>query len=392
MTMNDLTGADFTSVPFSAPVPVLAVGGDIKSSVCLMAGARAAVEEIPGGLSDPAMFRAFLRAVDRTARVMDAAPERVACDMHPQYLSTRHARGLGLPVTEVQHHHAHIMSCLVDNGVIQPVIGICCDGTGFGTDGAVWGCEVLVCGGAAFTRAGHLGYFSLPGGDAAALDTWRPAAGLLHETYGPGWPDIAAPLLTSVDAEAVRVTAQRLAGPAALVRTSSLGRLFDGVAFLLGLCDRNRTEGEAPMAVEAAGEAWAGAVDPLPYSLGEDPATGALRMDVHPMIRALVEGRGSGRSVSELARAFHETVAAALAACVARTAAETGIRTAALSGGCFFNRILSRRLVALLQEKKLDILMHRRLSPGDGGIALGQAAVAALEAKGGESDVSCCSR
>lgn len=369
---------DPISLPFTAPAPVLAVGGDVKSSVCLLSGSRAVVEEMPGELSDPEVYRAFHRCVDRLVHRTGEKPARVACDMHPDYLSSRLARTLGMPVTEVQHHHAHIVSCAMENGVTHPVLGVCCDGTGYGTDGAVWGCEVLVCSGADFTRTGHLGYFPMPGGDAAARDTWRPAAGLLHEAFGPAWAEAAADVLASTDPEAVRVTGQRLVGSSALPRTSSLGRLFDGVAFLLGLCDHNRVEGEAPRALEAAAGAGAVGVEPLAYILEEDPATRALHIDVRPLIRELVEGRRIGKSVPDLAAAFHEAVAGALAACAARAATDTGIRVAALSGGCFFNEILKRRLTTLLEKKGLEVLTHHRLSTGDGSIALGQAAVAAL--------------
>ncbi len=386
---------DPISLPITAPVPVLAVGGDAKASVCLVSGSRAEVEEMPGELSDPAVYRAFHQCVDRLVHRTRVRPARVACDMHPGYLSSRHARSLGLPVTEVQHHHAHVVSCAMENGVTGPVIGVCCDGTGFGTDGAVWGCEVLACSGAGFTRAGHLMYFPLSGGDAAARDTWRPAAGLLHEAYGPDWTEAAADLLSSTDREAVHVTRQRLAGPSVLPRTSSLGRLFDGVAFLLGLCQHNRVEGEAPRALEAAAGACTAEVESLACSLEEDPATGVLRIDVRPLIREIVEGRRAGRATSELAAAFHEAVAGALTACAAHAAADAGIRSVALSGGCFFNEILKRRLTARLEEEGLTVLTHCRLSTGDHGLALGQAVVAALahaETRGESPDVSCRTR
>lgn len=369
---------DAIEIPSPAAVPVLAVGGELKSAVCFLSGRRAVLSEHLGELQSPVAYRNFIRAIDRLKELLEIEPELVACDMHPDYAATRYARALGMPLIEVQHHHAHILSCMADVGIKGPVIGISCDGTGYGLDGAVWGCEILVCEGSEFTRAGHLDYFPLPGGDAAAIDTWRPALGLLHETFGADWPKEAADHLGPLDQEALDLAAARMSGSNPLPRTSSLGRLFDGAAFLLGICGKNRFEAEAPMRLES--EAWKchGPVESLSYSLEDGGDEEPLRIDPRPLILALLEGRRAGRPIPKLAKAFHETIAAALTSNVLRISERTGIRDVALSGGCFANRLLSMRLVDMLQEDDLRVWVHRKVPPGDGGIALGQAVAAAL--------------
>jgi hydrogenase maturation protein HypF len=340
---------------------ILAVGAELKSSVCLLEGNKAWLSPEMPPLSEPEAFRNFVRTLD------GLESEIVACDLHPDYTATRYARKLGRRRVEVQHHHAHIVSCMADNGVRGTVIGAACDGTGYGTDGAIWGCEVLIASEAEFTRFAHLDYFPLPGGDAAARDTWRPALALLHETYGERWHEVASHLFASVEIEAVEMTAQRLASAGALPKTSSMGRLFDAAAFLLGLCDCNTREAEAPMALESAAREGASDAEPLPFELtGGDP----LRIDFRPLIRALVE---DGRSVPDLARAFHYTLAEALAACIRKAGVS---RKVALSGGCFANRLLLDRLKSRLEG--MEILEHDRVPASDGGIALGQAVAASM--------------
>ena len=360
----------------AAAGPVLAVGGDLKSAICLLSGNDAVLSEHLGELSNPAAYRNFVGTVERFKALLDVQPELVACDLHPDYAATRYAWNLPLKATAVQHHHAHIVSCMADNGITGRVIGAACDGTGYGADGTIWGCEVLECDEADFQRVGHLRTFPLPGGDAAAVETWRPALGLLTETFGADWPAAAEAGAQRVEPEALALARGRLASAnGRIMRTSSMGRLFDGAAFLLGICDRNRYEAEAPMTLEAAAAACR-KVEPLGWALGEG-ADGAVEMDVRPMIRELVEGVQACRPPSELARAFHEAVAAMLAACVNRAAARTGLNRVMLSGGCFANRLLLSRLWDLLRVAGREVYIHRLVPPGDGGIALGQAVVAA---------------
>ena len=369
-------------VSTQAQAPILATGGDLKSTVCILAGREAVVSEHLGELGNPAAYRNFVGTAQRFQELLDVRPEVVACDMHPEYVSSRYARSLGLRATAVQHHHAHIVSCMAENGVNGKVIGLVCDGTGYGLDGTIWGCEVLVCDEAEVARASHLRTWQLPGGDAAALETWRPAAGLLHEVFGEQWPRSAEAAMQRVDRETLALTRRMLPVPEArIVRTSSLGRLFDGIAFLLGLCRRNRYEAEAAMTLEAAAAGCEHA-DPFDWRLVEND-DGTMAADFAPMVTALLEGMASGRPVGELARAFHETVAAMLAACVNHAAEHSGLNRVMLSGGCFANRLLLIRIWALLRKTGLDVYIHRLVPPGDGGIALGQAVAAAVRLERG---------
>jgi hydrogenase maturation protein HypF len=370
-------------VPLPSAAPVLAVGGELKSAVCMLDGERAVLSEHLGELSNPAAYRNFVQTIEQFKKLLRIEPRVVACDMHPDYAATRYARAVGLPRTEVQHHHAHIVGCMADAGISGRVIGVSCDGTGFGTDGAIWGCEVLVCDELEFERAAHLRYFRLLGGDQAARETWRPAAGLLYETFGPDWRQAARSVMARVDQEAVEMADRRLSQSRPIPRTSSLGRLFDAVAFMIGVCARNRYEAEAAMALEAmAGRAPS--AHPLAYAIenSEDNA-GTIRLDVRPMVCDLLAGIQAARSMSELARGFHESLAAMLADAVGLVSARTGLRRVVLSGGCFANRLLADLLGHRLRAAHHEVFSHRQAPTGDGGIALGQAVVAAERLKRG---------
>jgi len=364
---------------------ILAVGGELKSTVCLLDGPDAILSEHLGDLTRAETFRHFQRAVERLCQLCAFTPEVVACDMHPRYLATEYAQRAGLPLVAVQHHHAHIASVMAEWGDSGPVVGIACDGTGYGTDGAIWGCEVLVCYQGDFDRAAHSAYFPLAGGDLAALETWRPAAALVRQALGSDWISAFAriaqdkwPSLPSppdgLDAQELRRFDRQVAAAINAPLTSSLGRVFDAVAFLLGLCSHNRHEAEAAMALEAAAASEPATVPPLPYELVE--MDGMLRMDLTPTIRALVEAPDAQVAVPELAARFHETVARALADTALRVARQRGIRTVALSGGCFANRLLLARTVDLLEAEGLCVLYNRNVPAGDGGLSLGQAWVA----------------
>ena len=355
--------------------PALALGGEMKSAVCLAVDDRALLSEHLGDLDNPAAFRNFLGTIERLQALFDVEPAVVACDLHPDYAASRHARALPLPRVEVQHHHAHLVSCLADNGLEGEALGLICDGTGYGSDGAIWGCELLRGDARGFARLGQLRYFPLLGGDAAARETWRPAAGLLAEAYGADWRRACPAAAARIEPVKLALAARFLAAPnTPAPRTSSLGRLFDAAAFLLGLCDLNRADAQAPMALEAAAAAH-GAAAPLPLPLlREDDA---LALDHRPLTRALVEGLAAGRSAGELAAGFHAGLAAGLAALAAAAAEGGAPRRVMLSGGCFANRLLTEALAQQLMAAGLEVYIHHRVPAGDGGLALGQALIAA---------------
>jgi hydrogenase maturation protein HypF len=245
--------------PSGSPAPaILAVGGELKSTFCLLAGERAVVSEHLGDLNGPEAFRHYVGAVDRARQLFALDPEIAVHDLHPDYMTTHYARSLELPTLVVQHHHAHIASLMAECDQPGPIIGLACDGTGHGTDGAVWGGEILRCERGGFERVGHIEYFPLVGGDLAAIETWRPAAALLRAAYGPGWGEAlrarAGELWSrfegahGFDPSLFETQIRRRVN---CPDTSSLGRVFDAVAFMLGLCRRNRHEAEAGMALEA---------------------------------------------------------------------------------------------------------------------------------------------
>ncbi|MFH1843399.1 MAG: carbamoyltransferase HypF [bacterium] len=362
-----------------APIPILAVGGDLKSTVCLHTEDRTLVSEHLGDLFNPTSYRNFVRTVTDLQVLFAVTPELVVCDSHPAYASTRYARSLDLPRLEIQHHFAHVVSCLADNQVDERVIGVACDGTGYGDDGAIWGCELLLADRVEYSRCGHLDYFPLAGGDLAARFTWRPAVGLLKETYGASWlreVGTAGTLLANLDPEDLEITAATLERPDLVTPTSSLGRLCDAAACFLGLCGENFHEAEAPQTLEAVAETADPAVPPLAYGIlaGDN---GPTRIDYRPMIRDLLERQRDGQPVARIARAFFLGISAALAEVIASQAAATGLTKVALTGGCFANRLLCQELVRRCRKSGLEILSHHQVPAGDGGLALGQAVIAA---------------
>ena len=371
-------------VSLPADAPLLAVGGDLKSVVCLMRERQAVLSEHLGELSNPVAFRHFIRAIDRLKQLTRIEPELVASDLHPGYHSARHAATLGLPVTRVQHHHAHLVACMAEHGLTGEVLGLAADGTGYGTDGQVWGCELLRCDELSFQRLAHLRYFPLLGGDAAAVDTWRPAGALLRDTFGPEWRREVPFLQEAVGASPLSLLDARLAQGERRTLSSSLGRLFDAAACILGICVRNRFEAEAAMALEAAGAAADSEIaGPQLRLTPADVASSPLLLDIRPLLRWLVKCRADGRDVRGVARGFHRALAQLFAQALSTTSREEGIRTVVLSGGCFLNKLLTQMLFEELAQAGLELYIHETVPPGDGGLALGQAVVAAARyAKG----------
>jgi hydrogenase maturation protein HypF len=353
---------------------ILAVGPELKSTVCLLTRGEAIVSEHLGDLGNADAYRHFVQAIERLRELYDFAPHLVAHDLHPRYLSTTYARGLDCPTLAVQHHHAHIAAVMAECNHAGPIIGLSCDGTGYGTDGATWGCEVLRCERAQFERLGHLDYFPLIGADTAAIETWRPAAALLHQSTGDAWIDtLPRDVPGAPSAQTLRAGAQQLAVGLNTPPTSSLGRVFDAVSYLLGLCGRNRHEAEAAMTLESA--AANGPCESYPYTITNEP--GRLLLSLAPTVRALVAAQQAGEPVPVSAARFHETLARLLSDAAIHACEQTGIGTVALSGGCFANRRLLARLVELLEAARLVVRYHQLVPSGDGGVALGQAFVAA---------------
>ena len=361
------------SLTHAATDRILAMGAERKAALCVAVGKQAWLGRPIGDLQTGDAYRAYLREV--TAQFVDehAAPVFIAHDLHPHYLSTVVAKSLNRPTLAVQHHHAHVAAVTAEWAETEPVIGLCCDGVGYGPDGAAWGGEVLWCDAGHYRRLGHLDYFPLPGGDAAAIDTWRPALSLLKLAFANEWHDPADGLMAAMPPRQRDECRRFIDANLAAVRTSSLGRVFDAVAFLLGLCNRNDVEAQAAVAVESAAAEYA--EEAWPYETRVD--NGSIHLSLLPAIRALTRERLRGDDPGRLAARFHETVARLLTTAATLAAEQTNTPRVALAGGCFANRRLRERCIELLERRRLSVLAPRRVTCGDGAIALGQAAIAA---------------
>ncbi len=360
------------ALAFDCPVPILACGGHLKNTFCLARGRQAFVSQHIGDLENLETLTSFRKGIEHYQRVFDIDPGAVAYDLHPDYLATQYALGLTLPhAIGVQHHHAHIASVLAEHGLAGPLIGVAADGTGYGADGAIWGCEVMIADLLGFERMAHLAYVPLPGGAQAVRQPWRMAAVYLAQAYGEPFLDLEIPFVRRLDRGRWRLLAQMIAKDINSPPASSLGRLFDAVAALLGLRDEVLYEGQAAIELEMRAEPDECA---YPFAIGAGrPAI----LDVASMIQAIVEELRRGVPVARIAGRFHRTVAELLAAACLHVREQTGLTSVALSGGSFQNRTLLEQLVARLSELEFQVYLNRRVPPNDGGLSFGQLAVAA---------------
>ena len=344
---------DPVALPVAAARPLLACGAELKSTFCLARGSRAWVSHHVGDLKNLETLESFRGGISHFERLFAVAPELVAHDLHPDYLSTRYAlEREGVDLLGVQHHHAHLAACLAEHGERGPAVGAIFDGSGYGSDGTVWGGELLVGDLRGFTRAGHVWPVGLPGGDAAVREPWRMACAWLLAS------DLACEPLAGVDAARWRAVAS-LCGSAPV--TSSAGRLFDAVAALCGLRLEVSYEGQAAVELEAA------------CDLSEPGAYAMPGLDAREAVAAVVGDVARGVDAGAIAMRFHRGLAIA----TAEACAATGERLAVLSGGVFQNRVLLALTEDELTRRGLRVLVPERLPPNDGGIAYGQAAVAA---------------
>lgn len=356
------------SIRLAGPGPnVLALGGHFKNTICVTRNDEAFVSQHIGDLDNAASCLLHEESVARLLALTDLAPEIVVCDLHPDFHSSRFAAAFaaarGLPLVAVQHHHAHVAAVLAEHGHQGPVLGLAADGVGLGEDGGAWGGELLYVDGRLCRRLGSIAPLPLPGGDRAAREPWRMAAAALWR-LGRG------------DEIVTRFSAQPAAVGLASVLdkgtncppTSSLGRVFDAAAALLGVRAVAAFEGQAAMLLEGLGER-SGAATPLAggWHLGLDHS-----LDLLPLLAVLADATDPESAAAQ----FHATLAAALAEWVLGAAQEKGLATVALAGGCFVNDLLTRALVARLEETGLRVLAARQLPPNDGGLSLGQAWVA----------------
>jgi hydrogenase maturation protein HypF len=360
-------------LPFDAARPVLAVGAELKSTISVAKGRIVVPSHHIGDLEHLATHRSFLQAIDHLTDLYGVRPEVVAHDLHPEYLSTKLALDLDLPTLGVQHHHAHVAACMVEHGRTAPVLGLAFDGLGYGPDATMWGGEVLVADFTGFERVGRLAAVAMPGGVAAIREPWRMAAVWVARAAGRAAVPHAMPGVDAVTCDAVLDLADRAISP----RTTSVGRLFDAVASLLG--GRSRVSYEAQAAIEL--EAAARTVDraDAPNLDGEvivECVDGVTVLDPAPLIARLVAERDRGVAVPLLAAGFHEALGRASADLAAGCARERGLDTVALTGGVFQNARFTEVVEEALQADGLQVLVHETVPPNDGGISVGQAAIA----------------
>ncbi|MEV5499978.1 carbamoyltransferase HypF [Nonomuraea fuscirosea] len=354
-----------------APRPVLGCGAALKSTFCLLHGRRAFVSHHLGDLENYDTLRAYAESIDHYRDLFGIRPELIAHDLHPDYLSTRHAlQQTGVEHVGVQHHHAHIASCLADNGDPGPVIGVAFDGLGHGPDGTLWGGEFLRADLTGYERLGHLAQVPMPGGAAAIRQPWRMTAAYLRDER-PGL-DVAAR-----NAERWPAVLQLAASGLNSPLTSSAGRLFDAVSALLGIRDTITYEGQAAIELEQRADTSETGVYAAAITTSGRSDGGPFVVEGGDLVRAAADDLAAGIDPAVIAGRFHNGVAAAISrSCVALRQA-TGLTAVALSGGVFQNALLLERTVQRLRAAGFRVLKHVRVPPNDGGISLGQAAVAA---------------
>lgn len=368
---------DPLALPLSAP-PLLATGAELKNTFCLARDRYAFLSHHIGDMENYETLRSFEEGITHYERLFRVTPQWIACDLHPNYLATRYAHQHDnraenqLPVIAVQHHHAHLAACLADNGwgSGEPVIGLTFDGTGYGTDGAIWGGEVLVGEYRGYQRRYHLTYVPLPGGDLAVRKTSRMALAHLWSA-GIEW-DPALPPVEDLCAEDRTILKTQLERKINTPLTSSMGRLFDAAAALIGVRQRATYEGQAAIELENA-------ADPNEQGYYRFEIRGDL-IDPAPLWQALIGDLLQGTGIPILAARFHNSVAHLVLELCAAVREESGLKTAALSGGVWQNCYLLKKSTQMLEHEGFNVLLHRQVPPNDGCIALGQAAVAAAYA------------
>jgi hydrogenase maturation protein HypF len=372
----------YTPYPIKLPFrtrPLLATGAEEKNTFCLARDEFAFPSQHIGDMRNLETLRHFSDTIDLYKKLFRVDPELIAHDLHPDYLSTRYAdqfKGF-LPLVGVQHHHAHIAACMTDNGVSDPVIGVAFDGSGFGPDGTVWGGEFLVASYDDYRRVGSIETMPLPGGEAAIRNPYRLALAYMYALFLE-IPDV--PSLSRINIDERAIVIAQVEGGINTPLTSSCGRLFDAVSALLDICSTTTFEGQAAIALEMAASGQPGLP---PYPFGVIKSGGLWRITMKDLFHAVLKDVIDGVDKELISRRFHETVAMMIAETAGAVAAETGVRRVALSGGCFQNRLLVSLTLPLLEKRGLLHLTHRHVPCNDGGLSLGQAAIAhALHAGG----------
>jgi hydrogenase maturation protein HypF len=352
---------------------ILACGPELKNTICLTKGNCAFVSQHVGDLENLETLNFLELTVRHLKRILEIEPAIIAYDLHPEYLSTKFAlEQRDVKLIGVQHHHAHIASCMAENGVDETVIGLSLDGTGYGVDGRIWGGEVLICDLRDFERFCHLDYVPMPGGTAAIKEPWRMAISYLYHTYHEQLMGLDLDFLKSLNKKNVELILKMIERGFNSPLTSSLGRLFDGIAALIGLRHRVKYEGQAAMELEMAIEENGGSY--YPYEIREDASSWIFMHE--PIIKGVVGDIRDGLSQGKISAKFHNTLLHMLSQTCVKIREKRGLNTVALSGGVFQNAFLLQGLTKMLKDNNFKVCTHSKVPANDGGISLGQAVIA----------------
>jgi hydrogenase maturation protein HypF len=367
-------------LPFDL-VPSLAVGGELKNTFCLTREHSAFLSHHIGDMENVEVYESFEQGVGHLSRLFRVQPELIAHDMHPGYFTTRYAEGItDLPRIPVQHHHAHIAACMADNGLSdRRVIGLSFDGTGYGTDGKIWGGEVLLASYSDFERAAHLEYLPLPGGDAAIHHPWRIAVGYA-QALGLEIDDL--PFLGSLESQAVEVVRKQVQRKLNAPETSSMGRLFDAVACLAGVRNEVTYEAQAAMELEVLSKPYISSALPYSFEFEED------NIRIGEILSQVIADVRQQKSAGWIGARFHQTLSIMALEISQRMREKSGLNEIALSGGVWQNQVLLDLARTNLARNGFTVYTHQRTPANDGGLALGQALIAGFKMKNGESHVS----
>lgn len=349
---------------------VLGIGGELKNTFCVGSDNIFYPSPYVGDMSDLRTMQALRETIQRLTTLFECQPQIVACDMHPRYNTVTIAKELGLPLFPVQHHYAHILSCMAENDYDKPVIGVSFDGTGYGTDGTIWGGEILQADYAGFKRLDSITPFRQAGGDKASREGWRIAVSLIYDlTQNKEETQKIAHQLNLCQDSDLNAMFFMLDNDINTIQSTSAGRIFDAVSAILGIRNHSTFEGEASMYLEFAAQKW------HDEHLGELPVP-AISFNTDKIFTLLLQQRLAGEDCGKLAYLFHACLAAFIGAACLKAGVHTGLNTVALSGGVFQNHLLTELTTARLQERGFTVLRHSLLPPNDGGICLGQAAAA----------------
>lgn len=367
-----------------APLPVmtscgdkgqtLAIGGELKNTFCIRKGSLYYLSSYVGDMADIRTVKALEESVKRMCELLEATPQNVVCDMHPKYNTVAFAEGLDLPLKKVQHHYAHILSCMAENDYSEKVIGVSYDGTGFGTDGTIWGGEILLCDRTGFERMGSIKPFMQVGGDLSSKEGWRIAAMIAGSAYGESGGEICEKLgiCTAKEYKLLSIMAEKKVNA---VSSTSAGRLFDAASAVLGIRRSSTFEGEASMALQFAAEKFSrepfGIYEPMEKLTAEKE--GRIMLCTQALIKRLCQGMQNGEDKNRLSYEFHSLLADMTAQACRTISERTGVKVCALSGGVFQNKLLLKMVKCRLEKMGLRVLIHSLVPANDGGIALGQA-------------------